>query len=404
MDIAVITGLYASEKNPAGGSFIHERVKELRKQNIPYHVYAVSRRYSKGMLFIYKHLFNGGLENHTILPWDDEPNFTALYDSVNLVTYVISLLSPKLYWAVKRRQLLRQIQSTSETIFHAHWAYPHGFCAVKLAQEKGGKSVITCHGSDIHSNPKISPLLRKITVDTIHSADKTIFVSNALLSSAKELGYDGRNAVVIPNGVNLDAFYPIPDEVAQKKLNWKPTKRYVVGFVGNLIPVKRADKFVEIFSNIEKTISDVEFVLIGDGELESEIRSECINAGLTTTFVGRIPHEMVGCWMNLFDVMILPSRNEGWPCVVLESYACGTPVVGADNGGISEALGGLCPSVSDGAGFESNFSDVVCQVLRGDYHVSPEKLRQHATEHTWENCMRKEIGLYNEVDSNNVVV
>ena len=85
------------------------------------------------MLFIYKHLFNGGLENHTVVPWKDEPNFTALYDSVNLVTYVISLQSPNLCWARKRR--------------------------------------------------------------------------HALLSSAKELGYNGRNAVVIPNGVNLDAFY-----------------------------------------------------------------------------------------------------------------------------------------------------------------------------------------------------
>ena len=108
-------------------------------------------------------------------------------------------------------------------------------------------------------------------------------------------------------------FYPMEIEEALKRTGWKQTKRYVVGFVGNLIHVKRADKFVEIFSEIQKRVIDVEFILVGDGDLADAIRSSASDSGLTVTFAGRVPHEDVCCWMNLFDVMILPSRNEGWP-------------------------------------------------------------------------------------------
>jgi len=56
--------------------------------------------------------------------------------------------------------------------------------------------------------------------------------------------------------------------------------------------------------------------------------------------------DLVGCawqddvykYMELMDVLILPSRNEGWQCVVLEAQACGVPVVGSDNWGISEVI------------------------------------------------------------------
>ena len=186
-------------------------------------------------------------------------------------------------------------------------------------------------------------------------------------------------------------------EEALKRTGWKQTKRHVVGFVGNLIPVKRADKFVEIFSEIQKQVLDVEFILVGDGNLADDIRLSASVAGLTVTFAGRVPHEDVCCWMNLFDVMILPSRNEGWPCVVLEAFACGTPVIGSQNGGITEAIGGLCPSVADGDGFEKRFADAVCEMLTEEFPVDKGLLIERAGEHTWEKCVGKEIELYNSL-------
>lgn len=396
MNVAIITGLYATDDFPSGGAFINERLKELRKTEIPFHVYAISRRYSLGMKLVYKYLLKSDLKNRTVVPWDSNSDFSVIYDTVNVPLFIISLIIPNLYWKLKRKSLLRRIFVTHDTVIHAHWAYPHGFFAIELAQELNLKSVITCHGSDIHSAPKISPLLRKVTVNTIQSSDKTIFVSHALLSSAIEMGYDGINSTVIPNGVDINRFFPVEKSIALEKTGWTQSRRHVVGFVGNLIPIKRADKFVEIFTRIQQQVGDVEFILVGDGELAENIRVACQNAGLLVTFTGRISHDDICYWMNLFDVMILPSRNEGWPCVVLEAYACGTPVVGADNGGVAEAMGGLCPSIEDGDGFEERFADAVSKILIDKFPINSKQLITHARELTWRKCVEKEIKIYNQ--------
>ena len=56
--------------------------------------------------------------------------------------------------------------------------------------------------------------------------------------------------------------------------------------------------------------------------------------------------------MNTMDVMILPSKREGFGCVVTEANACGAAVVGSNAGGIPEAIGIEENVVNDGEGFE----------------------------------------------------
>ena len=58
-------------------------------------------------------------------------------------------------------------------------------------------------------------------------------------------------------------------------------------------------------------------------------------------WVGRQPRSEVVTWMQASDVLCLPSLNEGIPNVVLESFACGRPVVATDVGGITEVHPGL---------------------------------------------------------------
>jgi glycosyltransferase involved in cell wall biosynthesis len=98
--------------------------------------------------------------------------------------------------------------------------------------------------------------------------------------------------------------------------------------------------------------------------------------------------------MNLFDVLILPSRNEGWGCVISEAYACGIPVVGSDAGGIPEAMGGLGVVVPDGDDFEKRFAGAVCEVLNKNHVSEKQDLIDTASRNTWEQCIMKEIGVY----------
>lgn len=394
MKIHVLSGLFPTENSASGGVFVYERLKQLQHQQIPFEVYTPENRYSKLIQFVYKCLRQKTLKTK-VVEWDLASKQKIPQHKVTTLSLILRRIYPPITLKKLAGLLERDMSFADGDILHAHWVYPHGYIATLLAKKHKIPCIVTAHGSDIHTTPRKNRTVKKYTLKTLNSADKVIFVSHALLDSAKELGYSGENAVVIPNGIDIKYFYPMEKEEALKRTGWKQAKRHVVGFVGNLIPVKRADKFVEIFAEIQKQVHDVEFILVGDGDLADAIRSGVSDAGLTVTFAGRVPHEDVCCWMNLFDVMILPSRNEGWPCVVLEAFGCGTPVVGSQNGGVAEAIGGLCPSVAEGDGFEKRFADAVCDVLTGEFSVDKEMLIARAGEHTWDKCVEKEVRAYN---------
>jgi len=200
----------------------------------------------------------------------------------------------------------------------------------------------------------------ELYIDVLGNADKVIFVSNALLNKAKSLSYSGTDAVVIPNGIDPKIFKFLDKEKIKRELE---LNKKVVGFVGGLKPIKRADKFPEIFENIAST-QEVEFLVVGDGELRENVEKECKQKNLNVKFVGRVPNDEVPYYMNAMDVMILPSRNEGFGAVIIEAQACGVPVVGSSNGGIPEAIGDGGIVVEEGEDFEKRFAEAVVEMLK----------------------------------------
>jgi len=402
MNICVISGLYATDKFPNGGIFVYEHLKQLKNHGLSYKTYIIKRDYSCSIALIYRIIKRKPFQNSVVISWDKSEPIIPIICPVNILDMILYIFFPKQYLKTILKIITDDIKIKSDTIIHAHWTYPDGYYAVQLAKMYSVPCVVTAHGSDIHTIPRKNIIIKKYTIKTLESADKVIFVSNALLTSAKELGYSGENAVVIPNGIDPTYFYPVEKETALQKTGWRQSKKYVVGFVGNLIYVKRADKFVKIFSEIRKIVGDVEFVLVGAGDLRDIIQKECNEIGLTVTFAGRVPHEEVANWMNLFDVMILPSRNEGWPCVVLEAYACGVPVVGSSNGGIPEAIGGMGVVVDEGGRFEERFAKGVCDVLMDIHPISSSELVKHAAKYTWESLTSMEIDVYTSLSDRDI--
>jgi glycosyltransferase involved in cell wall biosynthesis len=142
------------------------------------------------------------------LPEDNKPhivinNIYGLLDYISIkyrLTKVINNTLP--YFNIKE----------ADEIIHVHWAFPHGYYGVKIAKHFGIPCVITSHGSEI-PNALLKYRTRKYMMWTLKNADKVIFVSQGQLNSALELGYSGKNAVIISNGVNIDEFYPMPKKM-----------------------------------------------------------------------------------------------------------------------------------------------------------------------------------------------
>jgi len=116
---------------------------------------------------------------------------------------------------------------------------------------------------------------------------------------------------------------------------------------------------------------------------------------LNVKFVGRVSQDKVPYYMSAMDVMILPSRNEGFPTVVNEAQACGIPVVGSSNGGIPEEIGDGGIVVEEGENFEKGFAEAVINLLENP--IDSNCIREKALEYSWENIVKKEVKVYEEV-------
>ncbi|HOJ89410.1 MAG TPA: glycosyltransferase, partial [Pseudothermotoga sp.] len=112
-------------------------------------------------------------------------------------------------------------------------------------------------------------------------------------------------------------------------------------------------------------------------------------------FAGRVPQTEVAKYMNAMDVMVLPSRQEGFGAVVIEAQACGTCVIGSNNGGIPEAIGFSEYVVEEGDNFEERFAKRVVEVLREGYDMN--RLLERAKGFTWRNTVFVETRIYRNV-------
>lgn len=151
-------------------------------------------------------------------------------------------------------------------------------------------------------------------------------------SMAAQLDLEGYDHKLYPNGaryVDTDRFYP--------KTPFEERDR-VVGFLGRLEEEKNVRALADATQELP---SDLTFRFIGDGELRNELErklSEEIDAG-TVEFTGWVDHEDVPRELSKLQLLVLPSEpTEGLPTVILESLACGTPVLSTPVSGIPDVV------------------------------------------------------------------
>ncbi len=112
----------------------------------------------------------------------------------------------------------------------------------------------------------------------------------------------------------------------------------LVGIIGRMVPVKDHATFVAAACLLAARRSDVEFVFIGGGELEQEVRRLAAPLGRRAHFLGW-QRELAPLYADL-DVVALSSVNEGTPVTLIEAMAAGVPVAATEVGGVADLLDG----------------------------------------------------------------
>jgi len=199
--------------------------------------------------------------------------------------------------------------------------------------------VATWHGSDINIVPFRSLVAKKNIKQLLNSADHNFFVSQKLLETANSISAQAKKSVLYTGPSSIFYRYNNARRVAVAK-RYNVSKAYTVGFVGNFVPIKNVLLLPAIFKKLQELLNDISFIIVGDGELQQKMTAELTKNKIENVHIlGKQDPKHMPDIMNVLDVLILPSLNEGLPRVTLEAQACGVHVVGSDRGGIPEAIG-----------------------------------------------------------------
>lgn len=356
------------DENNKKGLFIatHEKIKSIIK-NHPENEYKVISVQFKdtGLFRMAKKIAGKQTYNKTSDEFElDGINYKKVYLSIDMKSKKIEKLdNDRERFAEFFNQCKNDIEECD--MISCHWGYPHGRIAYWINKDFGKPYIVTYHGSDVHTMPFENNYIKNKVLQIMECATQNIFVSRKLMDTARELGYNGENCTASRNGVNTNNFYIIPDEeknAIKEKYNIKGKN---IGFVGAINKIKRADKFAEIIENVKKLdqTNEYTFTVVGDGPLKSQLEKDCIEKGINVVFTGNQEIDMVRKLFNTMDVMILPSRREGFGCVVTEANACGVQVVGSDAGGIPEAIGIDKNVILDGDDFEKRMAQRIVEIV-----------------------------------------
>ncbi|MCR0985109.1 glycosyltransferase family 4 protein [Roseomonas populi] len=219
-------------------------------------------------------------------------------------------------------------------LLDAHYLYPDGVAAVWLGQELGKPVVITARGSDVSQLPDYR-LPRQAIRRAIAGADALIAVSSGLRDGLLALGAPAEKVTVLRNGVDLDLFTPPVSRRAARAALGLGEEPVLIS-VGHLIERKGHHHVIGALP----MLPGHSLLILGEGSERGALLALARRLGVEerVRFVGAQPHASLPGWYGAADAMVLASSREGWANVLLESMACGTPVVASPAWGSREAV------------------------------------------------------------------
>jgi glycosyltransferase involved in cell wall biosynthesis len=265
--------------------------------------------------------------------WDGVP---VRYPRVWFVPRMLRGWYGRFYHGSVRRAFRRAAAELRPDVVFATWAYPDGWAAVRLARGAGVPVVLKVHGSDILQLGQY-PARRRGTVEALRGADRVVAVSRDLARNVIELGADPKRVHLIYNGVDQGVFRPGDQGAARRKLGLDPVRPALL-YVGNLFPVKGPDVLIEACARLAAGGVDFDLHVVGRGPLRPQLERQAAERGVgdRVRFHGVVAHERLPDWFRAATALVLPSRSEGVPNVLLEAAACGTPFVASAVGGVPE--------------------------------------------------------------------
>lgn len=229
---------------------------------------------------------------------------------------------------------VRYLISTGERFdaIDAHYLYPDGVAAVWLGRQLGLPTVMTARGTDVSLIPRYQ-VPRRLIRQAMDGAAALVAVSAALKAAMVELGAPDSKVTVLRNGVDTTLFRPAGRDATRRTLG---LTRPTLISVGLLIERKGHHRVIEALTELP----DFDLLIVGEGPERARLSALAARLGLSerVRLLGARPHAELPALYTAADALVLASDREGWPNVLLEAMACGTPVVASNIWGNPEIV------------------------------------------------------------------
>ena len=177
----------------------------------------------------------------------------------------------------------------------------------------------------------------------LKDASKVIALTPIEAEQYKSMGISEHKIEIVPNGIDLSKFDNLPERGEFRRKYGLASEQRIILYLGRIHKIKGLDLLVKAFADLSKPLNDIKLVIVGpdDGYLPP-LKQLIADLGISDKVLFTRPlygQEKLKAYVDA-DVYVLPSVYETFPIAVLESWACGTPVVVTDRCGIADVIDG----------------------------------------------------------------
>ena len=274
-----------------------------------------------------------------------------------------------------RKELTRIVADEKPDVIHAHSSYLNALAAVPAARRFNlplvyevrtlwGESAVVEDG--LRVNSWRYRMVWRLELSAMRNATAVIPIAEGIRDELVRKGVPASKMTVVGNGVDSARFVARERDAALAGKHGLDGK-FVVGFIGSMRRLEGLSTLVQAFASARARRADIALVIVGDGPDKPDLEVLAKKLGVADVlFTGNVPHDQVGAWYSVMDVLVYPriraTINERvTPLKPLEAMALGKVCVASDVGGLKE----LVADGETGVIFEAGNHEALADVLEG---------------------------------------
>ena len=233
------------------------------------------------------------------------------------------------------KEFRRVLKQYRPEVAHVQYMAP-GAIPILLLRLLGMRQIIaTAHtAADIYSSLRLVHFVQQHCVRAFtcitERAERSFFGTSQLYSEQTQLRRRNHFTIynALPTGISISR---------QAKSKDRPL---TIGVVSRLESIKGMDLVVPAFAQVKACHPEMQLLIVGDGSLRKQMEKQAHKAGLeeAVEFAGRQPQEKLSSDYDRIDILLMPSRSEGFGLTAIEGMARGCVVVAARTGGLPEVV------------------------------------------------------------------